>query len=192
MNFLTAQTWFLKVGVLGDFSVGKTDFCCTLLQKDLSQEYFHHVGMFLVPYKVEREIKGVPHTIRLDLWFLSGKETFATVRSTILKNCDFLILIFNQCKRSSFENIINWVNDIKNVFNNIPLFIVKNVATKCDETEKVKEDEIKEMKAKVEKMLEYAEVLTADLTNKDEVKNLLENIVDTFIKIRFKELAKLL
>lgn len=189
---MSAQIWFLKVGVLGDPNVGKTDFCCSLLGKKISEEYFHYAGMFLVPYKVERQIRGIPHIIRLNLWFLSGKDVFLYVRTTLLKDCDFLILVFNPCKRSSFDNLCSWAVDIKRVLNSIPIFIIENTSVSCDRETMVTDDEIEEIRTKIENIINsYVKVFKTNLKDRNDVEKTVNQLVDSFIEGRFRELAKL-
>ena len=54
--------------------------------------------------------------ILLQIWDTAGQERFKTVTSAYYRGADGIIIVFDQTDKESFNNIQNWIDDIKNQF----------------------------------------------------------------------------
>ena len=100
----------IKIGVVGDSTVGKTAICNSLMGLEFSPDMLGTIGVDksdkLVKVKNNEKIKVV-------LWDTAGVESFRSVVFWHIKNADGVILVFDFCLRESFINLDRWLNEIK-------------------------------------------------------------------------------
>ena len=92
----------LKLGFLGDSSVGKTTICLRLLNMDFSENTILTIGNDQLETKFKLKDGNV---IKVILWDTAGQERFHSAALRILKVVQGIILIFDITNKKSFENI---------------------------------------------------------------------------------------
>jgi Ras-related protein Rab-8A len=135
-NALTA-----KILILGDSSVGKSSLLMRFTEGVFSANLTTTVG---IDYKMKK-IKVDDLEIRLQIWDTAGQEKYRALAQNYYKNAMGVLLVFDLTEASTFENVRNWIRQIKNhAGENICKILVAN---KCDMTEErqVQKDEIKEL-----------------------------------------------
>ena len=147
----------IKIGMLGDSAVGKTAICQTYMNIEFTGEVLSTIGVD----KLESIVKLKNGTeIKLILWDTAGQERFHSVALKSIKTVHGVAIVFDLTKRESFNNISNWLDDIKENLNDVPIAIFGN---KCDldkSTWEVKKEEIQ--KFVEEKKLLYFETSAKD------------------------------
>lgn len=111
-----------KIVICGDYAVGKTTFVQTFLGGTVLSGYKATVGVDIG--KKNLEIEG--HTIILQLWDLSGQQSFGAIRKQFYSRSDGALLVYDISRRESFENIPIWVNEVLDVTGPIPCVLVAN------------------------------------------------------------------
>ena len=147
----------IKIGMLGDSAVGKTAICQTYMNIEFTGEVLSTIGVdkleSLVTLKNGKEIK-------LILWDTAGQERFHSVALKSIKTVHGVAIVFDLTKKESFNNVSNWLDDIKENLNDVSIVIFGN---KCDldkSTWEVKKEEIQ--KFVEEKKLLYFETSAKD------------------------------
>ena len=147
----------IKIGMLGDSAVGKTAICQTYMNIEFTGEVLSTIGVD----KLESIVKLKNGTeIKLILWDTAGQERFHSVALKSIKTVHGVAIVFDLTKRESFNNVNNWLDDIKENLNDIPIAIFGN---KCDLDKsmwEVTKDEI--IKFVEEKKLPYFETSAKD------------------------------
>ena len=113
----------LKILLLGDSTVGKT----TLILKYVDGFFpTIHVATIGVEFKKKKiNIDGI--NINLQIWDTAGQERFRGVTKTFLKGAHGIILIYDITNQKTFENVKNWINQIKEeVSNKVTIILVGN------------------------------------------------------------------
>ena len=65
-----------------------------------------------VDYKVKSmEVDG--DQIKLQVWDTAGQERFRNIAPVYFRGADGLMLVFDVCNETSFENVRNWLTDIE-------------------------------------------------------------------------------
>ena len=65
-----------------------------------------------VDYKVKNmEVDG--DQIKLQVWDTAGQERFRNIAPVYFRGADGLMLVFDVCNETSFENVRNWLTDIE-------------------------------------------------------------------------------
>ena len=130
-----------KVIIVGNSGVGKSSFLKRGAQNKYSDSYQATIGFeFLLMYY---EVNGVK--IKLQVWDTCGQEMYRSLIQGFYRNTALTLLMYAENDLKSFDDLDNWIKDIKNsTENDQPIFLVGN---KCDldkDIKKVTEDNGKE------------------------------------------------
>lgn len=135
-NNLTA-----KILILGDSSVGKSSLLMRFTEGVFSANLATTVG---IDYKLKK-VKLEDLEIKLQIWDTAGQEKYRALAQNYYKNSMGVLLVFDLTDANSFENVRNWVRQIKNhAGENICKLLIANKADMKDDR-KVSEEEIKEL-----------------------------------------------
>ena len=130
---------YLSFILIGDTEVGKTCFFNRYFRDTFSFDFLSTIG-------IEKESKLVKinnEIYKITLWDTAGQERFKSLPRKYYQNADGVFLLFDVNKEETFNNVSNWVNDIKENSNlvvgqggevQIPLFLLGN---KIDSLERV-------------------------------------------------------
>jgi len=130
-----------KIIIVGNSGVGKSSFLKRGAQNKYSDSYQATIGFeFLLMYY---EVNGVK--IKLQVWDTCGQEMYRSLIQGFYRNTALTLLMYAVNDQKSFDDLDNWVKDIKNnTENDQPIFLVGN---KCDldkDIKRVPEDDGKE------------------------------------------------
>jgi len=98
-----------KVLIIGDSSVGKSNILLRFSDNIFHDTFLPTIG---VDFKI-RNVKIADQTIKLNIWDTAGQERFKTITSTYYKGAHGIILVYDVTDRESFNNINNWLSEIK-------------------------------------------------------------------------------
>jgi len=130
---------YLSFILIGDTEVGKTCFFNRYFRDTFSFDFLSTIG-------IEKESKLVKinnEIYKITLWDTAGQERFKSLPRKYYQNADGVFLLFDVTKEDTFNNVSNWVNDIKEYSNivvgqdgqqQVPLFLLGN---KIDSLERV-------------------------------------------------------
>ena len=130
---------YLSFILIGDTEVGKTCFFNRYFRDTFSFDFLSTIG-------IEKESKLVKinnEIYKITLWDTAGQERFKSLPRKYYQNADGVFLLFDVTKEETFNNVSNWVNDIKENSNlvvgqdgqqQVPLFLLGN---KIDSLERV-------------------------------------------------------
>ena len=98
----------LKVVLVGDSGVGKTNIMGKYLKNEFHEDSKATVGVEFgaKTFKIEG------HSIRAQIWDTAGQERYKAITSTYYKGAKGAFVIFDITRKSSFESIDKWVNDL--------------------------------------------------------------------------------
>ena len=101
--------YLFKVLLIGNSGVGKS----SLLLR-FADEYFNDTQMptIGVDFKI-RTIEVDSKDVRLQIWDTAGQERFKTITSAYYKGSQGIIVAYDITDRSSFANVIEWMNQIE-------------------------------------------------------------------------------
>ena len=112
----------LKVVLAGDGFVGKTTMIKRLCtgQFDASRRMTIGVDFHL------HDITSDKFSARLIVWDVSGQDHFAFTRLAFYRGSKAAGLIYSVDNRQSFERLMQWRKEIRDILPNVPLIIVGN------------------------------------------------------------------
>ena len=115
-----------KIIIVGDSGVGKSCFLKRAAQKKFTESYQATIGFeFLLMYYDVNCVK-----IKLQIWDTCGQEMYRSLIQGFYRNTALTVLIFAVNEQKSFDDLDNWIKDIKSsTEHGQPIFLVGN---KCD------------------------------------------------------------
>lgn len=158
-----------KIVVCGNPSVGKTSSVLRFTHNAFTRTYIPTLGVNVS----EKNVKIKSDVIELVLWDIAGQSKFETMRTHFYQGADGVMLVFDLTNQKSFDDIVDWYNDIKHHANKkyrIAGFVIGNKKDLVDKRVIRREDGV-ELADKLN--LEYIE--TSALTG--------ENIEYAFYKM---------
>mgnify|MGYP002627442223 CR=1 FL=1 len=135
----------IKIGLLGDCTVGKTSVCKVFTGLEFSDEEMVTIGSDKFEKKFYLQ-NG--KEIKLVLWDTAGQERFRSAALKAIRFVQGIVIIFTVTNRRSFENIDSWLKDIKENFEEPPLALFGNMIDKDKERWEVTSEEVKEFAKK--------------------------------------------
>ncbi len=170
----------LKIGFLGDASVGKTCIISRFINNTFDKEkpctvsaYFESKKLKIDPFN-EADLK---------IWDTAGSEKYRSMAKNYLRDSDGIVFVFDLSNKTSFDNLDLWVDEIKDIVDDKAVRIL--AGNKCDLSDiKVTREEIN--KYAEEKNMRYLEVSAKEGIN---IESLFEILATNCIK-NAKQLLK--
>ena len=174
MQIPTNYEDIIKLLIVGDTSVGKTNFINQFIENKFDDNYnpsngFVNKTSFLT-LKYEKIIK-------LQIWESVSYEKDLSLNRSLFLKVQGIILMYDITNLDSFEHIGNWIKYIQNINDNIPIILVAN---KCD----LYDDRIVSQKEGKDLAIKY-NFTFVETSGKNNI-----NVNTTFVKICEEIIAK--
>ena len=149
----------IKIIILGDSKVGKTSFIIRFTKNKFDETYLSTIG---VDYK-DRIINIENKLYKLMYYDTAGEEKYKSIPKNYIKNMQGIILMYDITDKSSFDSIIDWISDVKEIKGeNFPMILVGNKID-LNESREVTEEMGYELAEK--NQIEFFETSNKDGTN---------------------------
>lgn len=156
------ENFNIKVIVVGDTSVGKSNIIYRLTQDKFNEDSRMTVGVELMvkTYKIDDKI------VKVQIWDTAGQERYKSMTAAYYKGAKGALLVYDITREETFKNIDKWLSEIS-VFGEKDMGVVI-VGNKCDlRSLRAIEEEDAEEKAK-SLGIPILETSAYDNTNVDE------------------------
>ena len=120
------HNYMFKVVFVGDAGVGKTQIVNKFGENVFSEEYEATVGVGFC----SKNINFFNKIIKLQLWDTAGQERFRAIVQSYYKSSNLIVLVYAINNRESFDNISDWVKNVKERTDKWTKFLL--VGNKCD------------------------------------------------------------
>ena len=179
-----------KFMLLGDSKVGKTSIFKKLRSNYFSDKVISTIGCDRFIVKLS-QIKVIDKNIELirdydiKLYDTGGNEKFRKITLQYIRDSEGIILIYDITNKESFQNIENWINDIKKSIINNDDYIIMLLGNKLDKVEEdintreVSKEEVQKLCS--EKGLYFGGEISAKNSTPEEIKGILENLIKQII-----------
>ena len=149
----------IKIMILGNYSVGKTSFLIRFTKNKFDETYLATIG---IDYKY-RIINIENKQYKLMFYDTVGEERYKSIPKNHIKNVQGIILMYDITNKKSFDSIIDWISDVKEIKGeNFPMILVGNKID-LNESREVTEEMGYELAEK--NQIEFFETSNKDGTN---------------------------
>ena len=100
---------YLSFILIGDTEVGKTCFYNRYFKNSFSLPFLSTIGI----EKESKLVKIRDEIYKITLWDTAGQERFKCLPRKYYQNADGIFLLFDVTKEETFNNVSNWINDVK-------------------------------------------------------------------------------
>lgn len=180
------KTYILKIGLIGNYSVGKSCILDSFVRKEscLSQVSTIGVDFRTVDYSYN------DINFKLQIWDTAGQEQFANIVRSYLRQLDAIIYVFDLTEYKSLKSLNKWITEV-NFFNKNKNIITLLAGNKADLTNKyqVSNNEIETFNSQYN--MKYVETSIKDIKSLNNLfSTLIEEIYHNLInkKITLKEI----
>ena len=125
MNMDNNFDFTLKLLIVGDSSVGKTNFVHRFIEDKFNKNYMTTSGVDLKTKDLEIKNKK----IRIQIWDTAGQEKYMSINKNLFQRVQGIILMYDISNLNSFKNLVKWMDGIKENSKDVPVILIGN---KCD------------------------------------------------------------
>ena len=153
-----------KILLLGDSEVGKSCFLMRYSDNVFVENYITTIGL---DYKLKSVKLDSGKTIKVQLWDTAGQDKYRTIAKNYFKGSHGILLLYDITKQSSFNNIREWIQDIREEVS--PKAIIFLIGNKIDLADQRKISKEKGIELAEEYKLPFFEASAKSGENVDEV-----------------------
>ena len=130
--------YLFKTLILGDSFVGKTNMLKRFLHDEFDINTKETVG---VEFGSKNFIMDGNDIVKAQIWDTAGQERYRSVTKAYYKGAKGALLVYDISRKSTFENIDNWLLDLKtNGDKDILIILIGNKSDLIDKREVSKEE----------------------------------------------------
>ena len=169
-----------KVLLLGDSTVGKTCFLLRYCDKTFQDAHLSTIGL---DYRLKSMTLKNKKNIKLQIWDTAGQDRFRAITKNYYKGANGIILIYDVTNLQTFENVKNWITQIREEANkNVVIFLAGNKADLPEESRAVQKEDGQKMAE--EYNMPFQETSAKEGINVNETfQELVEKIDEVFSKL---------
>ena len=164
MNSTSEVEFVFKILLLGDSEVGKSCFLMRYSDNVFVENYITTIGL---DYKLKNVKLDSGKTIKVQLWDTAGQDKYRTIAKNYFKGSHGILLLYDITKQSSFNNIREWIQDIREEVS--PKAIIFLIGNKIDLADQRKISKEKGIELAEEYKLPFFEASAKSGENVDEV-----------------------
>merc|ERR1712139_410170 len=125
-----AYDYLIKLLLIGDSGVGKSCLLLRFADDSFTTSFITTIG---IDFKI-RTLDLDGKRIKLQIWDTAGQERFRTITTAYYRGAMGILLVYDVCDESSFNNIRIWVKNIEaHASDGVNRILIGN---KCDMTDK--------------------------------------------------------
>ena len=141
-----------KIILIGDSAVGKTCIFKKITSGVFNEKSISTIGMDRRTLNFTiKDSEGRDLDVEVQLWDTAGQERFRTITNNYYKSSQGLLLIYDITKKDTFNNVENWINNVKETLGEEDKYLIVLIGNKVDlaeanpETREVSLDEAEEI-----------------------------------------------
>jgi len=124
MNVESDFETLIKLAIIGDSGVGKSNFLFKFIENKFSPLHVATVG-----FDYKSKVCILPQSkkkVKLQIWDTAGQEKYMSINKNLFQRVQGIILMYDLTKRDTFERLPIWLNIIKQMTCEIPIILVAN------------------------------------------------------------------
>ena len=117
----------LKLVIMGDTSVGKSNYICRFVDGKFNPVHVSTVG-FDFKSRIF-EMSNPKKKVKFQIWDTAGQEKYMSINKNLFQRVQGIILMYDISNMNSFKNLTKWMDAIKENSKDVPVILIGN---KCD------------------------------------------------------------
>ena len=118
------KEFLYKILLLGDSSVGKTCFLMRYTENTFQEIHMSTIGL---DYKLKNVQLDDGKMVKIQIWDTAGQDRFRSITKNYYKGAHGIILLYSVTDRKTFDNVKNWISQIKEeVSEKVTIILVGN------------------------------------------------------------------
>ena len=118
------KEYIYKILLLGDSSVGKTCFLMRYTENTFQEIHMSTIGL---DYKLKNVQLDDGRMVKIQIWDTAGQDRFRSITKNYYKGAHGIILLYSVTDKKTFENVRNWISQIKEeVSEKVTIILVGN------------------------------------------------------------------
>ena len=163
-----------KILLLGDSGVGKSSLLLRYTKNEFISDLRSTIGVeFALKYLTIDNFQ-----LKVQIWDTAGMERYRSITNAYYKGAKGVIVVYDICRKKSFENVDKWIDDFKSKADDDAVIILIGNKSDLDEKREVSKEEA-ESKAQKNKF-GFMEASAKDNNN---VQKAFETLFHEIVKI---------
>ena len=122
-----------KIILIGDSAVGKTCIFKKITTGVFNERSISTIGMDRRTLNFTiKDNQGKDLEIEVQLWDTAGQERFRSITNTYYKSSQGLLLIYDISKSDTFNNVENWIRNVKDSLGSEDKYLIVLIGNKLD------------------------------------------------------------
>ena len=117
----------LKLVIMGDSSVGKSNYICRFVDGKFNPVHVSTVG-FDFKSRIF-EMSNPKKKVKFQIWDTAGQEKYMSINKNLFQRVQGIILMYDISNLNSFKNLVKWMDGIKENSKDVPVILIGN---ECD------------------------------------------------------------
>lgn len=122
---MNTNTHTFKLVVIGDGGVGKTTYLKRMITGEFEQKYVPTLGVETHRMHFTTNSNQFRNLI-FNAWDCAGQEKLGGLQEGYFHGADCALIFFDRTSKSSFQNVENWLQLLRNVRPGTPVLLVGN------------------------------------------------------------------
>ena len=115
----------IELLLIGDQNVGKSNFIFRFTENKFSESHQATIGIDVKVKNITIDNK----VYKVQIFDTSGQEAYKSISRNYYLKVQGILLMFDLTNKYTFQNLENWIKEIYNIRDKVPLIIIGN---KCD------------------------------------------------------------
>ena len=116
--------YFLKLVIVGDSGVGKSNFLLKFIEDRFSRVYQPTIGSDFRSKIIT--LPGTKQNVKLQFWDTAGQERYRSINRIYFQKAQGIILVYDITSRESFEGLGDWIKLIHDNIDYAPIVLIGN------------------------------------------------------------------
>ena len=139
MNVQSSFDYFLKIVIVGDSGVGKTNFLSRFIYNK-----FNILNQPTLGTDFQSKIIFLPKTkqnVKLQFWDTAGQERYRAINKIYFQKVQGIILVYDITDLKTYERLDNWIKLINDNSDDVPIVLIGNKLDDANENRIVRYEE---------------------------------------------------
>lgn len=129
--------YLFKYIIIGNPSVGKSNMLMKYCHNKFTDDYQATIGVEFGAKNIEFD----EQVFRIQIWDTAGQDNFRSITRAYYNNSVCAIVVYDISNRKSFEDVLQWVEDVKNQSPKTVLIVLVGNKSDLEEERKVTKEE---------------------------------------------------